>query len=471
MKFHPYKIVALVFGCLGIPAFVYAAVFAGACKTATGGASSGPSDCNIPGVIWNVKGVTPPPPPQDAEININGRASIGDPSQKNSLLGDTILTNGKNFQVNDPISSNFSFENNPAGTQNPFTLNINGGLNVNNTSGAPSLGQDGRVQAVKFCLNPFGGPVDCITSWPSGGGGGGGDFYGKYVSSTGDTMTGGLTINFGGGYGIDAKGTTAGGIFRNTTNLSYVSLGAPGTTLNVQAQGAGPAGLITTSNSGSDGLQITLPSGSSKAGLIVNTNPGFESDKGILSYANLIGGEFWGATYGVNAKARSAGSGTAVRGFNGNIGGDFTGASYGVTASGGFGGYFTSTGGSSVYLGAGSNGMYSFTPATTDFGLFTTGQVWMSGDLTVGATALISGDMDVSGNQWGGPSSPTFDGRYGGAWPNLGGVIGWSSRGNRCGKYIASGVTGYWICPDGAYMAGYQTDGAGKVINGVCCEL
>ncbi len=295
-------------------------------------------------------------------------------------------------------------------------------------------------------------------------------------------MTGGLTINLGATYGIDSKGAAAGGIFRNNSNANNVKLGAPGTTLDVSGSAAGnPSAKITEGNLNSNGLEIALPSGSTADGLVIGTNTGYEPNRGVTSYANSVGGHFEGATYGVEARARSAGVGTAVRGYNGDVGGNFTGGTTGVSGSGGtygvlgsgtYGGVFTGSAGGTVYAGIGASAIYAFTGSPTDYGLYTTGQVYTTANATVGGQLNVNGDMDVPGNQWGAPSSPTFDAKYGSIWPNLGSVITWSTRGNRCGQY--SGTVGFgrfFVCPDGTYMAGFHTDGAGRTDNAVCCEL
>lgn len=461
------------------------------------GPSTSPPAGNVEGVIWNLP---PGSAPQTANINISG-----DVKTNNVNLGaDLVVSDSKSLQVapatpGSPPDYHIRAKDS-VGSISGLKLDVEGSVIVTTPTGFAgpfTIGKDGRVQGDKFCFNP-GNPADCITSWAGAGGGGvvagpgitvsGSPSTvsldttytdGKYVLKAGDTMTGGLTVNFGGAYGVDAKGVTAGAIFRNTTNANNAILGGPNVTLNVSGGSAGnPAAKIGTGNLNSNGLEISLPSGSTADGLVIGTITGFESRRGVTAYADLVGGHFEGANYGVEARARSSGSGSAVRGFNGNIGGDFAGSSFGVSANGGSGGsYFTNGSGQYSYIAYPGFGIYSDVGGAGNYALYSNGSIYTSGNSTVVNSTVngqmtVNGDMDVAGNQWGAGSSPTFDGRFGGSWPNLGGTVG--GHGNKCGSWISTGDTlgasGWVYCPDGTYLAGMKKSSE-KITNLICCEL
>ena len=189
----------LVLG-LGIPL-----TFALAQQTFTGPPNCSTPPCNnVPGVIWNAQTGSVQP---NAQMDFSGTNWGTYPTVKS----DFGLNTGNFFRIDQSGPSTFGMKNKGGlgGTSKPFTFSIEGGLKTIGISGNSVLGEDGRMQADKFCFNP-GNPADCITSWPSGGG--------NYVLKTGDTMSGALSITDpnAGSNGIYAKGVANGGFFEDT---------------------------------------------------------------------------------------------------------------------------------------------------------------------------------------------------------------------------------------------------------------
>lgn len=432
---------ALAIPALAAPAFV--------------GPSTSPPAGNVEGVIWNLP---PGSAPQTANINISGDINTNNVSTNNVNLGsDLIVSDSKSLTVKPTTPgapADYHVKSGMlAGAISGLKLDVEGSVIVTTPlgfGGPFTVGKDGRVQGDKFCFNP-GNPADCITSWAGAGGGGvtagtgitvaGSPSVvsldttyadGRYVLKAGDTMTGGLTINFGGAYGIDAKGVTGGGIFRNTTNANYVKAGLPDITLDVIGGSAGnPAARIATGNLNSNGMEINLPSGSTADGLVIGTNTGFEPNRGVVTYGNLVGGHFEGANFGVEARARTSDSGTAVRGYNGSVGGDFSGSTFGVSANGTTGGsYFSNGTGQFTYLAYPGYGIYSDVGGATGYALYSNGQI------------LTSADVSADNN----------------------------TRANCAIQAVPAGV-GTTMCPSEKYMAGVQK-GIGDVVIGIyCCNL
>lgn len=143
------------------------------------GPSQQPPSGNAPGVIWNVKNVSPAVQ-QDAEINIPG-------FKTNGVTRDVYVSSTKAFRVDTSSGmASYSMGNWGYGVgPQPLTYYLNGDLTLTDYGASP--GQRGRVQASEFCFNPGSGPSDCISDWASAGGSG-------FVLKAGDTMTGRLQI-------------------------------------------------------------------------------------------------------------------------------------------------------------------------------------------------------------------------------------------------------------------------------------
>lgn len=181
-RFH-FRTAFITAGVL-LPTTILAATFQGPSQT--------PPNGNVPGVIWNVVGTSASQ--YQAKINF-GTPVSGVPYI--NALSDFGFTSGKALRVdvNGPSALNMGNWGGPGGSGKDLTFTIYGGERVMSIGANPILGQDGRVQADKFCFNP-GNPSDCIMSgdtgnWLSGGG------SGLYVLKAGDTMTGLLTASAG----------------------------------------------------------------------------------------------------------------------------------------------------------------------------------------------------------------------------------------------------------------------------------
>lgn len=308
MKRHHVKIAFLISIGFFVPLYVFADTWKGAPNTP-------PPQGNTAGVIWNTKAGGQQ---TGAEINIDGKMdvgaalkvggsatvgsdlNVGGPATVSSTLDVTgvgtvrkdvylnenvNLTDGRAFRIDKSGPAVFNMGNWGAGAQ-PLTMNVNGDLTVDRVP--PNYigpGNEGRVQARKFCFYP-GNPADCITSWPTGGG--------LFVNKTGDSMTGPLSLTVGPAFtAVMADGGTIGGRFA-------------GTSTGVQGFSNAAGGYGGAFTGGVRGVQAQ------------------------------------GTTYGLFAQTANVGSGTAVYGFNGATGGDFDGLSYGVKGNGGTaGGYFT----------------------------------------------------------------------------------------------------------------------------------
>ncbi len=327
---------------LSIPSAIFAAsaVFSGPTTQPTGG--------NVPGVIWNMVGGGTQP---GAVINIDGAASMGSANIAGQASAGNIMTNtnDSNIRKNILIQPTYAFhvDQNSAstynmgnwgglgGTSKPMTFTIYGGARSTSIPMPNSvLGEDGRVQADKFCFNP-GNPADCIFSWSGA--------SGNFVVKTGDTMTGSLIINSAGtkpltvtGGAINTgaiNGTNSvangfGGQFVGNTAVYASSTGAVG--IGVEGlgtdSGAGFYGLAPSTGVGGyfsggtgavvqgtqDGLIVTGPS---YYGVYAN-DPG--NHFGVVGRGTIAGGAFYngatnnGASIGISGYALDASGTTRV---------------------------------------------------------------------------------------------------------------------------------------------------------------
>ncbi|MBP9863991.1 hypothetical protein KBC54_00890 [Patescibacteria group bacterium] len=285
MKRDYLKVIALLSLGLCFPAVAFG-------ETWKGAPAFSPPQGNTAGVIWNTAGGGQQ---TGAEINIDGGATVGSTltvTGVGTIVNDAILksdvnlTSGKAFKINQQGLATFYMGNWFGGNASSLIINHKGDLMVDRVP--PNYvgpGNEGRVQARKFCFYP-GAEADCITSWPTGGG--------LFVNKTGDSMTGPLSLTVGPAFtAVMADGGTIGGRFA-------------GTSTGIQGFSNAAGGYGGAFTGGVRGVQAQ------------------------------------GTTYGLFAQTANVGSGTAVYGFNGATGGDFDGLSYGVKGNGGTaGGYFT----------------------------------------------------------------------------------------------------------------------------------
>jgi len=204
MKRANLRYIAPITISLLIPFGLFAATqFVGPTQSPTGG--------NTPGVIWDMSAGGS----QSATINISGPATIngatnlnGTISAAGTVVTDINLSDTRALRVDKNGTASYNMGNWYGGSSKPFTLGLYGDLVMHGFGGA--TGQRGRVDALEYCIN--GG--SCISAWPSGGGGitsianGGGltvtnpsgpattlSVIDNYVNTTGDTMSGVLTMN------------------------------------------------------------------------------------------------------------------------------------------------------------------------------------------------------------------------------------------------------------------------------------
>lgn len=295
----------LVMGVILPTAYLLAAGAAGF----TGPPCSSPQSCNVPGVIWNVAGTSVT---QDgAVINIPGGQLLG------QIVSDVGLSDTKSIRVDKDGSASFNMGNWYGGPSKPLTFTVYGGARAVGITANPVLGEDGRMQAYKFCFDPIvnGNPDDCITDWSQAGGGAPADVW---VNTTGDSMTGQLIVNggssFSGGAAVWARNDAAngyGGYFQGSQDTGVYGWG----------------GLVGVNGySPGDGVRGTGFSG----GTFYGNNNGW----GVFAS---------GPTYGVNAMCTNAActggifssnNGIGVKGTASNVGGDFTGTTYGAYGRG-----------------------------------------------------------------------------------------------------------------------------------------
>ncbi|MBU2566282.1 tail fiber domain-containing protein [Patescibacteria group bacterium] len=202
--------------------------------------------CDTDGVIWNRTS-----PVQNASFRINGngiadgKMAAGGDIIRLSGMGDLEMQSGKAIRVDNSVSSILNIANYRTGEPNAYiNTNVLGTLTVKNRGGWSGA----YISTPKYCfLDTFENPVDCITSWPSGGG--------NYVVKTGDTMSGQLSItNLGGWgayawgvYGLGGRGSGVGGKGIDGSISSDVTSGyagyfdaqnALGTSYGIYARGA-----------------------------------------------------------------------------------------------------------------------------------------------------------------------------------------------------------------------------------------
>ncbi|MBI5654707.1 tail fiber domain-containing protein [Candidatus Uhrbacteria bacterium] len=248
------------------------------------GPSTQPTGGNVPGVIWNTAGSSAHQ--EGANINFGTDATGGGHPGGYNFISDVGFKSGRAIRVDNAGASTLDMRNLGAGAK-PLTFNVYGGLRALGITANPVLGEDGRIQADKYCFNP-GNPADCITTWPSGG-------AGSYVLKAGDTMTGNLTMtgaypntsNWGGyggyfdgaygsysiGRGVNARAVSSyiGADVTNGYAAYFNAQNALGTSygLFVRGSSAGPAGYFVDAGSN---RSVELANPSTNYGLSVSGN-------------------------------------------------------------------------------------------------------------------------------------------------------------------------------------------------------
>lgn len=317
-----------------LPGLVFAAPFSGTCKKTTGEPGTSPSDCNVPGVIWNTKGTSIL---QDAQINITDKATVGtfELTQTPSInfFNNLKLENGKAFRVDSTGPTEYYMGNWGAPTGlNPLVFKIYGGLEVLDTALGAGLGKDGRVQAPQFCFTNFGSP-DCRSSWPAGGGG----TLTGITAGSGITVTGGApspTVSINTGTLNDLYVNATGDTMTGPLNITAAAPGFGNAPLKINRTDSGYGFSITSDlggefkNTNGDNTYIGSSGYGLQASLFVPNSIGVQAS---AIGANGVGGDFLGNKKGVVARTGGFGSDNiAVQGSEASIGGKFQGRETGV---------------------------------------------------------------------------------------------------------------------------------------------
>lgn len=97
-----------------------------------------------------------------------------------------MIHSGKAFFVNKPGIAIFNMGNWDGALNAGLKFSFYGDVYAKPAADPAGQGQEGRIQAQKFCFNTGNSP-DCIASWPTGG-------AGLYIKIVGNTMSGPLMI-------------------------------------------------------------------------------------------------------------------------------------------------------------------------------------------------------------------------------------------------------------------------------------
>ncbi|MDQ7814816.1 MAG: tail fiber domain-containing protein [Patescibacteria group bacterium] len=378
MKRAKLRYIAPITISLLIPFGLFAATqFTGPTQSPTGG--------NTPGVIWNMTGGGTQ---SGAKVNIDGGINVG-ATEDSRISRDIYLQTAKSFHVDQVGAATYNMGNWGSGQQ-PLTFGLYGDLVMHGFGGA--TGQRGRVDAQEYCISG----ANCITAWPSGGGGG----ITTLTAGTGVTITNPsgptATINATDLY-VNTTGDTM------TGNLTIDRAGAP-YALTVYG-GNGGTGAIYGNNAAANGFGGYFYGAYGVAGYTPNDSTG------------LYGGYFEGYAGGVNGIGYKAGN-SGVVGSNGGAG------SIGVTGYGmnGYGGKFYDftnwayVGGQGYSL-YGSGYLYN-----TGNGYFS-GTLTSNGNLTANSNICLGGVCRTSWPTGGAPGGASSNVQY-----NSGGAFAGSAN-------------------------------------------
>ncbi len=334
------KKIAACLVAIGMPMFtVYAATFVGS--------SLPPPQGNVGGVIWN-------------GTNADGAAIFS---------SHLYLKDSSSFGVNNPTSTGAVNLQNyvPGSGVSPFKLNVSGELYVNPVSPTGAPGTLGKVQASKYCFSPGTGVSDCITSWANAGSG--------YVSKTGDTMSGGLTVSV---------ATTTSAIYGINSSSGWGGVfSSPGTSLksSISSSGSSASSMAVQGDATANGYggyfqgKATGVYGNGATGGYFTNNAYYVTPAVAMLATGPLAGDFSSAGNGVGdtsdevLRATYTGSaGSAIRATGGSGGGiiatgyqagTFNGSNVGVSGDGSVGGVFTgSTKGLMSTTNSGSAGVF-----------------------------------------------------------------------------------------------------------------
>lgn len=304
---------------MGLPILVFAQ-FKGPTTQPPGG--------NVPGVIWNMLGGGTQ---SGATININGSATVNDittaPSVTNHIFGNNFLEPGKAFHVNQLGAATYYMGNwgGSGSSVQPLTYTVNGDLYAERVGPFyTGAGNEGRMQARKFCFYPGTNPSDCLSSWSS--------LNSLYVQKVGDSMTGKLSISLGALSGVALETYSGSGTGVSSTAVFAVQGKGMGAG-SVGGTFSGGTGVIgnATGNGGiftGGGYGITSDGASGSVFTNNSTDIVYLSSPGYGVYTSVPSTDY--ALY-TNGKNRLGGVTSIVGNLtvSGNEWGDGTGSSYG----------------------------------------------------------------------------------------------------------------------------------------------
>jgi hypothetical protein len=203
------------------------------------GPTGAPPNNNTSGPVWLQTGAVTA---QTGKISISG-ATIN----AATTTQDLYVTSGKSVRADGSGATTFNFGNYGGGASG-FTMGVYGNLNV-----AGFGGSNGTLTATQICLT---GDV-CRTTWPTGGGAYPGDIF---VNTTGDAMTGALTISTplsGISQALDVTITSGAAGNRAIRGTATAVAGATAVQGDAGATGIGVAGTAVTGGTGVYGSTVT----------------------------------------------------------------------------------------------------------------------------------------------------------------------------------------------------------------------
>ncbi len=389
-------------------------------------------------------------------------------------MSDIGLTNGKAIRVDYSGSASLNMGNWYGGTAKPLTFAVTGGVKTTQIASPNAiLGEDGRVQAYKFCFDPAVNGIsnDCITDWTQAGGGG----AGTYVLKAGDTMTGQLIAQKGVDVSTNFRYSQAGSVFQSGAFMSPLNNSFLETKDQTNGRNIKLLTAAVSGNVGTNALQIRMNNtvnpqanaiyvdsqynGNVDRSLVINPNTGLNNSETVIGFAQNTPGTTNQRGSGAMGECDSLNAGGNCYALDLTANGSY-GESTGIKV------YHTS--GTSAIIGSGTyaingqstNGYGGFFSSTNWNGIRSQGK-YNGAELYGGANpgdagVVASGYYGVQGN--GGPFGGSFTGyTYG--------VVG---NGNSMGIYgsgLTAGVYGYNV-NTGSYgylgYSGYGVYGSGQ---------
>ncbi len=205
------------------------------------------------------------------------------------LNGNLSIVNNKALSIDNPGGSSITVQN-LLGAQ-PFTMTMKGGLLLQPSAvNSGTLGNDGRVEATKFCIT--GASPSCTTTWTP---------PNIYVLKAGDTMSGTLNVNTAAGVQgiVINSGNT--GVTINTPGTGAIITGA--TALNIA--GTNPSGAAVNVNAAGIGIGIQAPAGEA---MVVDSRDGAYFSNANVGHAAIYANANANNVSGIQGMANVSGA-------------------------------------------------------------------------------------------------------------------------------------------------------------------